>query len=133
MSAIITVHDESTTGTILSTFEFEVPSETITVHELIRSRVYQEVKDFHSKQAAEPAIRYNGLIVPTENETILNGDRTSRTLDWQRQFERALDAFRRGQILILVDQRQLTSLDDEITVTAQTSVSFLRLTILTGG
>lgn len=47
----------------------EYLSEQITVRELIRSRVYQEVKDFNTQQ---PEF-FRGLIQPTETEQTLNG------------------------------------------------------------
>ena len=42
-------------------------------------------------------------------------------------------AFRAGQIIILMDERQLESLDEEVVVEPTTEVSFLRLTLLVGG
>ena len=68
-------------------------------------------------------------------EVTANGYRVSksRQIDWQEQFTRATEAFERGQILILVNDAQVESLDEEITVSPQTQVSFLRLTMLVGG
>ena len=47
MSITLTVRDETTSGDILHEFALEVLTERITVRELIRSRVYQEVQDFN--------------------------------------------------------------------------------------
>lgn len=132
MSATLTVYDEELTGKKLNEFTLELPSETLTVRELIRSRVYQEVQD-HNTQANQTEFR--GLVQPTDTEQTLNGFRLKkpRQIDWKEQFERATEAFESNRILILVDDRQAESLDEEIEVGSDTRVSFLRLTLLVGG
>lgn len=122
--------DRSPDGS-LREFALDVLNERLTVRELIRSRAYQDVHDANRRAAP----RSNPLGEPTDDERTLNPPRADRArmIDWQRQFERALRAFDAGQILILIDDRQMTSLDDEIVVAPTTQVSFLRLTLLTGG
>ena len=56
-----------------------------------------------------------------------------RQIDWKRQFDRAIQAFESNQILILVDDRQAESLDEEFAVDSRTSVTFLHLSLLVGG
>lgn len=131
MPSTLTIRDESIGGETLYEFSLDVLSERITVGELIRSRVHQEVKDYNARQPEE----FRGLVQPTDAERTLNGCRlsTKRPVDWKSQYERALTAFRAGRILVLVDDRQLTSLDEEIVITPTTKVSFLRLTLLVGG
>jgi len=131
MATSILIRDETPSGTCLQEWSLEVLTERITVRELIRSRVYQEVQDFNQQDSAE----YHGLIQPRKSEVTANGYRVSksRQIDWQEQFTRATEAFERGQILILVNDAQVESLDEEITVSPQTQVSFLRLTMLVGG
>ena len=131
MPTTLTIRDETTSGKTLHEFSLEVLTERITASELIRSRVFQEVKDFNVRQ---PEV-FRGLIQPTDAEQSLNGSRfpRKRQINWKTQYERALSAFRAGQILILVDDHQLASLDEEIVVAPGTRVSFLRLTPLVGG
>jgi hypothetical protein len=131
MPTTLTVRDESTSGKTLNEFSLDLLSERLTVRELIRSRVYQEVKDFNARQPEE----FQGLIQPTDAERTLNGcrPRKKRQINWKGQYERALAAFRAAQILILVDDQQMQSLDEEIVVTPKSRVSFLRLTLLVGG
>jgi hypothetical protein len=45
MPTTLTVRDETTSGDTLREFALELLTERITVRELIRSRVYQEVQD----------------------------------------------------------------------------------------
>lgn len=45
----------------------------------------------------------------------------------------ALEAFADGRLLVFVDERQVTALDDEIEAEPATRVRFVRLTALAGG
>lgn len=127
----LTIRDETMAGKITGEITLEFLTEKITVRELIRSRVYQEVKDYNTKQTEH----FRGLIQPTDTEETLNGFKLkkSREIDWNKQYEKALAAFEQNQILILVNERQAESLDEQITITPQSEVSFLKLTLLVGG
>lgn len=128
----LTVIDEALDGTSSEPFHLEFPAERITVQELIRSRVYQEVQDRNiaARQGQHPS-----LVVPEADEVRLNGRRqpARHLTDWKTAFEKALDAFRRGQILILINHCQATSLDQEIVVQPTTLITFVKLILLTGG
>ena len=71
------------------------------------------------------------LDVAEERLTVreLIGRRTRRAADR----ERALRAFAGNGLIVLVGDRQLTELDEEVEVTADTEVTFLRLIPLVGG
>ncbi|MGE3808650.1 MAG: hypothetical protein AB7K24_28625 [Gemmataceae bacterium] len=127
----LTIRDTTLSGETLNEWSLDFLTEKVTVRELIRSRVYQEVQDYNLKQPE----RFLGLIQPAAEESRLNGPRTARPkqIDWKRQFDRALDAFRKKQVLILLEDHQLEDLDEEIEIKAGAEVSFLRLTMLTGG
>jgi hypothetical protein len=131
MPATITIRDEATTGEKLNELTLELLNERITVRELIRSRVYQEVKDYN---VSRPGY-FRGLVQPTDAETTLNGYKLSKTreIDWKRQFDRALEAFEHHTIIILVDYRQVTNLDEETTIGPGSQVTFLKLVRLAGG
>ncbi len=131
MPSMITIRDQSTGGKTLHEWALEVLTERITVRELIRSRVYQEVKDYNVRQ---PQV-FRGLVRPTEAEQTLNGFKLRKgwKIDWKEQFERAVEAFARSQVIVLVDDKQVESLDEEIEIRPETVVSFLKLTLLVGG
>ncbi|MBI3467989.1 MAG: hypothetical protein HY000_33700 [Planctomycetes bacterium] len=131
MTATLTIRDETTAGQTLGEWALEVLTDRITVRELIRSRVYQEVQDYNLKQ---PEV-FRGLVQPTDAEQTLNGFklRKGRQIDWKRQCEKALEAFEQNRVLILVDEHQAESLDEEIEVKPGTEVTFLRLVPLVGG
>lgn len=131
MSATLTIRDETLNGESLSEWDLEVLTERITVRELIRSRVYQEVQDYNRTRAGI----FRGFIQPEGAEKALNGWKLKkpRELDWKKQFDRGVEAFEKNQVLILVNDRQAESLDEEIDVGPETRVTFLRLTPLVGG
>lgn len=127
----LTVRDESTTGDISEPITLEFLTDHITVRELIRERVYQEVKDYNANQGEV----FKGLIQPSDAEIAINGFkiRKPRHIDWQPQFQTACDAFTANQVLILIDDHQAQSLEEQIVITPRTEVSFLKLVPLVGG
>jgi len=129
--AVLTIRDETTGGQSIHESTLEFPTETITVHELIRERVYQEVQDYNRKRDQT----FRGLIQPTDAEASLNGFRmkTPREIDWKKQFDKAVEAFDSGSIILLVGAKQADSLEDTITIERGTEVTFLRLMPLVGG
>lgn len=131
MAIALHVRDETTSGELTHELTLDGLRERISVHELIRSRVYQEVKDHNVKSAQV----FRGLVQPIGAERELNGYRLRepRVLDWQKQFEVALEAFKRSGFLILIDDRQMEDLDEEFDIIPTTRVSFLRLVPLVGG
>lgn len=131
MPATLTIRDETTTGELLGETVLEFLTERITVRELIRSRVYQEVQDYNTKQPEY----FRGLVQPSDAEKTLNGYkiRKARQVNWKEQFQAAVEAFEQNRIAVLVDDRQAAGLDEEIVITPKTQVAFLRLVPLVGG
>jgi hypothetical protein len=54
MPATLTIHDQTASGDTINSVPIEFPSERITVRELIRERVYQEVQDYNRKTDPPP-------------------------------------------------------------------------------
>ena len=131
MPAIITIHDETSSGEKTHSFTLECLTERMTVRELIRARIYQEVQDYNTR---EPEY-FRGLVEPTQAERTLNGYRLRerRKLDWQEQFQRAVEAFERNGFFVLVGDKQAERLDDDFEVKVDTEVSFVKLLPLVGG
>jgi hypothetical protein len=137
MPATLTIRDQSAAGATLHEMSLDFLSERVTVRELIRSRVYQEVKDHNVRamRARSDGPAFRGLVQPETLELDLNvkAPASPRQIDWKRQFDVALDAFRRKGFLILVDDRQHQNLDEEIEIKPGTEVSFVKLVPLVGG
>jgi len=134
MSTTLVIRDVTPAGGTENALSLEFLTETITVRELIRSRVYQEVQDYNVQQRIHQPFR--GLVQPEDRDQTMNASAPlakHRPIDWKKQFERATEAFEAGKILILIDDRQADSLDEPFTIMADTSITFLRLTLLAGG
>ena len=131
MPPTLTIHDETASGEKTNTFTLDCLTERMTVRQLIRERIYQEVQDYNHR---EPEY-FRGLVEPTAAERVLNGYKlkAKRKIDWQEQFQRALESFDRNGFFVLVGDRQAESLDEEFEVKVETEVSFVKLVPLVGG
>jgi hypothetical protein len=110
--------------------ELRLASERITLRELLKRRIDEEVAELNAgRDEIKP------LVTPTEQERQLNGDKgpAGRSVDPARQLAAAVEAFERRRIIIIVDGRQLSDIDQPITVTPDTEVRFLKLVPLVGG
>jgi hypothetical protein len=111
----LTVRDETTSGELLADLELQLDAETVTVAELIRTRVHQEVRN-HNAKAASAQSRFFGLVQPDDTERELNGYRmrNARRVDAERQTA--------NQVLaVILSKAFLLAKDIEITDTAISS------------
>jgi hypothetical protein len=134
MSTTLTIRDETTFSFGNDNdkgFTLDVLTERITVGDLIRTRVYREVRDYNLCQPEY----FRGLVQPTDTERTLNGFklRPGRIIDPEKQFERAIESFYRNGFLVLVNDRQVDELEEEIEIQPDTTVTFLKLVPLVGG
>ncbi len=129
--ATITFVDETTSGARGEAWELAVAEERLSVRELIRRRVFQEVAEYNARTGGV----FRGLVRPTDSETSLNGYRVrpGRRIDPEAQFALAVTAFAGNGFLVLVGDRQVTELDEEVELALGTEVSFLKLVPLVGG
>ena len=127
------IRDETTAslGKPEHTFTVHVSGETISLRELIRLRVTQEVEDFNSRQ---PAV-FRMLVQPNDAERTLNGFKfhKPRPVNPITQYEKAIEAFEGNGFIVLVDDYQIESLETEIVFQPETSITFLKLVPLVGG
>jgi hypothetical protein len=129
MPFALSLHDETTAGESRSAGTFQFDRTNLTLREIIRLRVQQEVARFNE---AEYEV-FRGLVQPEESERILNGVRTRPILDWQKQSAKAIAAFHGNGFLVLLDDRQIVDLDEALDITSQSKIAFLRLVPLIGG
>ena len=71
MGIALAVRDRTTTDLEGRVFTLDLESERVTVREVIRSRVYQEVEEHNAQQSEY----FRGLVQPTGAEETLNGYR----------------------------------------------------------
>lgn len=131
MSIEVQVVDETTPGSEDSRPTVAVESSVLTLRDLIRERIRQEVTDYNENL---PEV-YRGLIQPDDSEALLNGYRlkTKKPLDWQRQFDVAIRSFEENGVFVLVNDQAIESLDAAVELRSNTEIRFLRLVPLMGG
>jgi hypothetical protein len=130
--ATLTVYDESPTGRPVSDVTIPGLPERISVREIVRLRVREEV----ARHNANPVQLFRGLVQPTDTETTANGFRLRqvRRLDWEAQADAAVAAFERNGYFILVGDHQVDHLDEVVDLTGpDLHVTFVKLTQLVGG
>ncbi|MBW3637900.1 MAG: hypothetical protein KY445_15765 [Armatimonadetes bacterium] len=127
----VQIHDETITGSQTEGFDLEFFSSRITARELIARRVEEEVRHYNLKQGEV----FAGLVQPDDTEKLLNGYKmkSPRRIDAAAQVEKALQAFERNGFFLLVGDKQVENLDEEIELGLKTMVSFVKLVPLVGG
>ncbi len=133
---LITINDETIAGTKSQALELDIAAGSITIRELIASRVEEEVRRYNAKKRESQELpTFHGLVQPSDSEKILNGYRIrkARMIDPAVQVQKALEAFESNGFFVLVDDRQVESLDEKIELGLQTQVSFIKLLPLVGG
>jgi len=109
----------------------EVAEERVTLRELIRRRICQEVAEFNAAGTA----MFRGLVQPSPAERTPDGYRLrpGRRIDPHEQFTRAVEAFGRNGFVVLSRDHQILGLDEEIDLARDAEVTFLKLVPLIGG
>src|SRR5215216_2027035 len=116
------IRDETTAslGKAEHIFTVHISGEKISIRELIRQRVTQEVEEFNNRQ---PAV-FRMLVQPNDTERTLNGFKfhRPRRVDPVTQYKKAMEAFEGNGFIVLVDDYQIQGLDDEIALQPETAV-----------
>lgn len=130
MDVTITVRDEVRPGTGEHTVVLRDIPAALTLRDLIRTRVREEVA-----KANATAGEFRTLVQPVDAEVTLNGYRLprGRIIDWEEQANKAEEAFLRNGFFVLVDGRQVEDLDEDLELTADSEIRFVKLTPLVGG
>lgn len=134
MRSIITILDRTSAslrGAPEQTLTLVCPQPYLTVRELLRLRVWQEVENYNQKQGET----FTGLVQPGEAERTLNGYkmRRPRSIDAQAQYERVQQAFEQNGFIVLIGEKQVESLDETIELEQTNEVTFIKLVPLVGG
>ena len=129
--ATVTFRDQTATGRDLRSFDLPDVPDSLTVRELVRLRVREEVARYN----AAPTGHFAGLVRPADAAETPSGYRlgTARRLDWEEQADIACRAFERNGFFVLVADRQVEDLDEVVDTTAASDVAFVNLVPLVGG
>jgi hypothetical protein len=131
MSASLKLIDKTPGKDQSTAWVLQVAEPILTAREILRRRVFEEVSRYNARRGEV----FQGLVQPTDAERTLNGYklRKPRLLDWREQFDRALQAFDKRTFVLLVGERQVENLDEELMLSPETEVTFLKLVPLVGG
>ena len=131
MPITVTITDQSGAGRVGSTTTLDGISSEITLRDLVRTRVREEVARYN----AGPVPVFTGLVMPEGAEPSTDGFRMPqpRRIDWEQQADRAIEAFQRNGSFVLIDDRQVTELDQGLSLSADSDIRFVRLVQLIGG
>lgn len=134
METVVTLYDETLPGGRMPALRLSLLVSRITLRELIRRRIYEEVQQYHAAPADAP---FHGLVTPSPMERLLNGDKATshpkRRVDWEAQYEKALQAFQRNGFFVLVGDRQVDDIEEELELKVDTDIAFVKLVPLVGG
>lgn len=127
----LTIVDETPAGEITGGIEIPVASNSLTVKDIIASRVHAEVERYNEKLSDG----FTGLVRPTDAEQLLNGFRMRkpRKIDAEKQVYVALAAFQANGFFVFVDNKQVDNLEQRFELRPGSRVSFVKLTPLVGG
>ena len=127
----ITITDERPAARQKTSFQMDFLESHITAREFLRRRIYEEVLRHNSTDA----VAYNGLVTPTDLEQNLNraAPKASRKIDWEAQYQKALEAFAGNGIIMLWNDTQIESLDEILELNEGSQATFLKLVPLVGG
>lgn len=132
-SCTITVRDRSPGGKSVHEIALAFDANEVRLRDIIAERVRMEIDLYERKVATSFA---NNLVKPTDAEARLNDaarKKPVRRIDADKQIETAFHAFERNGFFVLVDDRQVTDLDDTVSVAGNPEISFIKLTPLVGG
>lgn len=128
----IFIKDETLFGETIHSKQMTFENEELTVEELIKKRVEQEVENYNLQD--NPS--FKGLVTPNKLEQVINSvtkQKSAKKIDAEKQVYKALDAFTKNGFLLLFNGEQATELQQKITLKKDMEVSFIKLTPLIGG
>lgn len=127
----VTFRDETATGRLLGDAQLPDLPDSLSVRELIRLRVRDEVARHNTALSRH----FSGLVRPDDAEVELNGYRLnrSRRIDWERQAGLAERAFASNGFFVLAGDRQVDDLEEIVDLTGDPELVFIKLVQLVGG
>jgi hypothetical protein len=131
MTVILKTMDQVPGASSVHGPELSFKAPTVTARDIVRARVEAEVERYNNDDAQRPFV---GLVAPAEAERALNGPRQGRRpIDAQRQIEVALEAIRKGRVILMFNGVQVEDIDAPLLITPVSEARFLKLVPLVGG
>ena len=120
----VTIRDETSSGRLISRFEIPLNPPQVTLAQLIRTRVREEVDRYNTDRGNV----FRGLVRPIDGEDVRDGFRMSqpRPLNWEDLAGVALASFERAGFAVVVDGRRIEDLTTRLDLSDEPDVAFLR-------
>ena len=118
----LTIEDQTSNGVPTGSITLPGLPDRITLRELIRMRVREEVARYNLR----PWGMFQGLVQ-------LMGLPERQALDWRVQADAAIEGFVANGFIVLVNGRQVVDLETRLDLRGDLDVRFIRLTPLAGG
>ncbi|MEO1656001.1 MAG: hypothetical protein AAFU64_20845, partial [Bacteroidota bacterium] len=126
----ILIQEENFAGKILDQIHIQIDKERITVQELIRKKVENEVAHYEQRRDAQRQDYFQAT------ESQLNSKKSQQVFpktDPEKEVYKAWQAFQNNQFFLFVGDEQMETLEQEILLGADTTLRFMQLTPLVGG
>jgi len=131
MTVILKTMDQVPGASSVHGPELSFAAPAVTARDIVRARVEAEVERYNNDESRRPFV---GLVTPAAAERELNGPREGRRpLDAQRQIEVALEAIRKGRVILMFNGVQVEDIDAPLLITPVSEARFLKLVPLVGG
>ena len=131
MALQLTVRDGTPNGQVTGELVLHDLSSHMTVRDLIRTRVREEVARYNLSLGEY----FQGLVQPMDAEEAAGGYRMKRrrAIEWDKQADIAENGFLANRFFLLVGDRQVTELDEQLDIDSKTDIRFVKLVPLVGG
>jgi hypothetical protein len=124
------IQDKSLEGKISSEIILILQSRKVKVRDLIEQRVRQEVVKTEEDLIRDIKNTHYSLV----NLPIIRAKQKKLDkIDVEEQVKVALTGFENNAFFILIDDKQVETLEEEVTITPKTSMQFIKLIPLVGG
>ena len=130
MSIMLRITDKHLGAAEIAAPDLLLPLMTVSAREILRLRVEVEVARYNEARGAAHL-----LIQPSLRETEPNGAGKAlfRALLLEPQVAMAVEAVEKRRLIMLLDGRQVTDLDEKFLLTPNSEARFIKLVPLVGG
>lgn len=134
MELALKLYDKTLGGPQRFVQELKLVSQRMTARQIIEARLDAEIAAINAQTAEEDKAYGSTLVVPAFVKTARSyGPPLKASMDRATQAEIVYDAFTANKLLMFVDNRQVTDLDQELGFGTHSTVTFIKLVPLVGG
>jgi len=128
---MLIIHDEDVRGNRSHTIRVINESNTLTVRGIIELRIENEISRFNLQRP----VCFFSFVQPNDSEITPRGYRLRehRKIDWQAQFQAAVEAFEKKSFIINANGKDVVSLDEVVNIDDNTEIVMIRFMEIVAG